>query len=188
MNIDPVYKKFVSKLNKRHIDVMTSTDFIVEGQDLLAEFMATNIEPPDSSKNEKKEALPLFPEPKERKGKKQPPPNYLIILDDLGTEYRHPSVAQLLKTNRHYHAKVIVSSQHATDLDPASRRQLDYILLLGGIPRDKLALIYNSGDFNVSLDDFIGLYLNATAEKYSFLYCDITGGMYRHNFSKLYQI
>lgn len=188
VNKDPVYKKLIAKLNKRHIDVMTSTDFVVDGQDLLAEFMATNTEPADSSKKEAAEKLPLFPEPKEGKGKKQPPPNFLIILDDLGTECRHPSVAQLLKTNRHYHAKVIVSSQHATDLDPASRRQLDYILMLGGIPRDKLALIYNSGDFNVSLDDFIGLYLNATAEKYSFLYCDITGGMYRHNFSKLYQI
>ena len=75
-----------------------------------------------------------------------------------------------------------------TDLDPASRRQLDYILLLGGIPRDKLTLIYNSGDFNIQLNEFIDMYGDATAAKYSFLYADITGGTYRKNFNKQYSI
>lgn len=61
VNKDPVYKKLVSKLNKRHIDVMTSTDFVVDGQDLLAEFMATNTElnPADSRILEKSVVIPL---------------------------------------------------------------------------------------------------------------------------------
>ena len=183
VNKDPVYKKLIKMLTKRNIDTVASTDFIVDGIDMLAEFMANKTEKPDEKPQVKLE-LDLFPEPPVKKSKKKAiDPNYLVILDDLGTECRQPSVAQLLKTNRHYHAKVIISSQHATDLDPASRRQLDYMLLLGGIPRDKLALIYNSGDFNIQLNEFIDLYGDATAVKYSFMYCKITGGTYRKNFN-----
>ena len=190
VNKDPVYKKLIKMLTKRNIDTVASTDFMVDGIDLLAEFMANNTGEKPAEKPEEKLQLDLFPEPPPpRKSKKKAiEPNYLVILDDLGTECRHPSVTQLLKTNRHYHAKVIISSQHATDLDLASRRQLDYMLLLGGIPRDKLTLIYNSGDFNIQLNEFIDLYGDATAVKYSFMYCDITGGTYRKNFNKQYSI
>ena len=196
VNKDPVYKKLIKMLSKRNIDTVASTDFMVDGIDLLAEFMGNNTEsqPGDNRTDNSRPAPPLgpdlFPEPPppRKSNKKAIEPNYLVILDDLGTECRHPSVTQLLKTNRHYHAKVIVSSQQVTDLDPASRRQLDYMLLLGGIPRDKLTLIYNSGDFNITLDEFVSLYGDATSVKYSFLYCDITGGTYRRNFNKQYSI
>ena len=135
-------------LTKRNIDTFTSTDFIVDGIDMLAEFMANKTEKPDEKPQLKLE-LDLFPEPPVKKSKKKAiEPNYLVILDDLGTECRHPSVTQLLKTNRHYHAKILVSSQQVTDLDPASRRQLDYMLLLGGIPRDKLTLIYTIAEIS----------------------------------------
>jgi hypothetical protein len=204
VNKDPVYKKLIKMLTKRNIDTVASTDFMVDGIDLLAEFMANNTsEKPAETPKEEKLKLDLFPEPPRiaeqsdalfhnasprKSSKKAIEPNYLVILDDLGTECRHPSVTQLLKTNRHYHAKVIVSSQQVTDLDPASRRQLDYMLLLGGIPRDKLTLMYNSGDFNIQLNEFLDLYGDATEAKYSFLYCDITGGTYRKNFNKQYSI
>ena len=190
VNKDPVYKKLIKMLTKRNIDTVASTDFMVDGIDLLAEFMANNTGEKPAEKQEEKLKLDLFPEPPQprKSNKKAIEPNYLVILDDLGTECRHPSVTQLLKTNRHYHAKVIVSSQQVTDLDPASRRQLDYMLLLGGIPRDKLTLIYNSGDFNITLDEFVSLYGDATSVKYSFLYCDITGGTYRKNFNKQYSV
>ena len=36
---------------------------------------------------------------------------YLIIFDDISTELTNPHVSQLLKTNRHYKSKVIISSQ-----------------------------------------------------------------------------
>jgi hypothetical protein len=49
-------------------------------------------------------------------------------------------------------------------------------------------MIYNSGDFNIQLNEFIDMYADATHDKYNFLYADITGGTYRKNFNKEYRI
>ena len=51
----------------------------------------------------------IFPkdEPIERKQKKFSP-EYVFIFDDLGNDLRNRSITQLLKTSRHYKAKVIV--------------------------------------------------------------------------------
>ena len=41
VNKDPVYKKMIKMLSKRNIDTVASTDFMVDGIDLLAEFMGS---------------------------------------------------------------------------------------------------------------------------------------------------
>ena len=41
MNKDPVYKKLIKMLSKRNVDTVASTDFMVDGIDLLAEFMGS---------------------------------------------------------------------------------------------------------------------------------------------------
>jgi hypothetical protein len=48
----------------------------------------------------------------------------------------------LLKWNRHYKAKVIISSQWLHDLLPESRKQIDLFLIFKGFPAKKLAEIY----------------------------------------------
>ena len=121
-------------------------------------------------------------------------PEYFIIMDDLSNEIRHPSVGHLLKRNRHFRSKVIISSQYLHDLPPGSIQQLDYILLWPGIPHkttgpeNKLKKIHNSLDLSISYPLFEKLYDNATEEKYNFLYVDIRNEKYRHNFNKAYRV
>ena len=93
----------------------------------------------------------------------------------------------MLKTNRHYKSKCIISSQYVNDLVPMARRQIDYYLLFGGINEQKLKEIYMNADLNISEDHYIKLYLDATNEKYNFFYID-TNGEYRRNFNQKYLI
>lgn len=109
-------------------------------------------------------------------------PEIVFVFDDLGSDLKTPSIDQLLKTNRHFKCKVILSSQYIHDLSPQSRRQLDYALLFGGHSLEKLEIIYKDLDLAVPLQDFIELYKEATKVKYSFLYIDVKENTYRENF------
>lgn len=61
-------------------------------------------------------------EPKEKKKKskksKYLAPEYMIIFDDLSSELKSRSLLSLLKFNRHFKAKLIISSQWLHDLLP----------------------------------------------------------------------
>jgi hypothetical protein len=109
-------------------------------------------------------------------------PKYIIIMDDLSMELKNPSIAHLLKTNRHYKCKVILSSQYLNDIQPMSRRQIDYYILFGGMSLPKLQELYNNADLSVSFDDFVALYNQATEAKYNFLYVDSVCSTFRKNF------
>ena len=116
----------------------------------------------------------------------KPYPEYIIVMDDLGSEMRDPAVTQLLKTNRHYNTMVIMSSQALTDLNKPARSQLDYMLIFPKIPTDKLKDIKEDLNLSIDLDKFIDIYNIATSEKYNFLYIGRTGPEeeYRKNFNE----
>ena len=111
-------------------------------------------------------------------------PEYLFVFDDLGQDLRHNSVSQLLKTNRHHKAKVILSSQWVTDLHPQAIKQLDYCLLFRSFSHDKLEKIHELLDLGNSLPEFLALYAYATAEPFQFLYIDVRNEKYRKNFNE----
>jgi hypothetical protein len=121
-------------------------------------------------------------EEKPRRSKYQEP-EYMFILDDLSTEIKNPSVAALLKINRHFHSKTILSSQFLNDLKPDARLQLDYYLLFKGLPRLKIDDVYSKADLSLPLDDFNKMYHFATEEPYSFLYIDVRKDKFRRNFN-----
>ena len=112
-------------------------------------------------------------------------PEYVIIFDDLSLELKDKNIAHLLKTNRHYKSKVIISSQYINDLLPEARKQMDYVLLFGGHNVAKLEEIYNWSDLNISFEEFVNIYKKATKEKYNFLYIDTNNSEFRRNFSDL---
>jgi len=121
--------------------------------------------------------------PRKRKSK-YIAPEYIFVLDDLADELRLKSVYKLLSTNRHYKCKVILSNQWLRSIQPNSRRQLDYLLLLQGHSDEKLIEIYNELDLTIDLQCFIKMYKQITYNKrYSFLYVDILDGNYRQNFN-----
>jgi hypothetical protein len=115
-------------------------------------------------------------------------PEYLIILDDLSTELKSTSLVSLLKKNRHYKAKLIVSSQYWNDLNPASRKQMDNILIFRSIPDNKLKEIYHDADLSIAYDKFVKIYRNATKDPFSFLYIDCNDSSFRRNFNLKYII
>jgi len=126
-------------------------------------------------------------EKKERKEKYRSP-EYLIILDDLSSELKSKSLVSLLKKNRHFKAKIIVSSQYLNDLLPESRKQQDYFLIFKGQPKAKLEEIRRDGDVGLEEEEFRDVYQFATEERYSFLYIDTHNNTFRRNFNYLVQI
>lgn len=125
--------------------------------------------------------------PKKRKNKFRAP-EYLIILDDMSNELKSKTLVRLLKMNRHFFIKLLVSTQYPKDCLPESIKQMDYALLFKGESEDKLLKLHKDFDLAIEFEVFKQLYHNATAEKYNFLYIDIREERYRKNFNKEYDL
>lgn len=122
---------------------------------------------------------------KNKKPKKKISPKYIVIFDDISAELKDKNIAVLLKQNRHYKSKIIISSQYILDILPEARNQIQYYLIFGGINEQKLFEIYKNANLNIDFDEFMKMYEDATSTPYNFFYvstyCD-----YRHNFNKNY--
>ena len=128
----------------------------------------------------------------EEEEKEKPPkyrsPEYVIVLDDLANELKSTSITTLLKKNRHFRCKILLSSQYLNDLLPSARKQLDYFILFRGHPRSKIDEIHRDADVSIPADQFHQVYKFATQEPYSFLYVDCTLGTFRRNFNTLIRL
>ena len=128
----------------------------------------------ESDSEEEEEALPKYRSPE-----------YIFVLDDLSRECRLPSVSTLLKKNRHFKAKVIISSQYPNDLQPEAAMQLDYWILFKDHTRKKVDEIHALTDSSLDADEFYKLYKFATEQPFAFLYVDRIDGTFRRNFNSL---
>jgi hypothetical protein len=126
--------------------------------------------------------------PKEQKQKPRPQrtPELCFIFDDLGEACRNPTLTQLMKTNRHYKALVIILSQSFTDLTPSARKQIDQCLVFKGLNLEKLKGLYRDLDPSCDFETFKELYDDATAEKYAFLNVDTRNATFKRNFDYQY--
>ena len=198
---DDSYKEIRKYLEKKNIEFDSYTEIKEDKIDhlktLIDELQADYVEDEksDSEKEEKYKPLILhFGEDdkeitfKIRKYKpKKIAPQIIIVFDDMSAEIRNnPSIKKLLKQNRHYKIKVIISSQYVNDLLPESRSQIDVWLLFAGHNIEKLKEIYNASDPIIPFEKFVELYEDATKEKHNFFYIDKNNCQYRKNFSHLY--
>lgn len=119
-----------------------------------------------------------------KKEKKHDYVDYILVADDLSSELKDKAFASLLKKNRHFKMVNVLSSQYYLDLDKSGRMNVDYILIWGGQPEEKLRSIHKESDMSISFEDFKKMYDMATAEKYKFLYCDIRNDKFRICFDK----
>ena len=127
--------------------------------------------------------------PKKKKSKsKYLAPEYMIIFDDLSSELKSRSLLSLLKFNRHFKAKLIISSQWLHDLLPESRKQIDLWLVFRGFPDKKLAEIYKDCDCAVPFETFVQIYKKATKKPHSFMYIDTRADEFRRNFDSKFII
>jgi len=126
---------------------------------------------------------------KEHKMKDVQTPKYVIIFDDISAEMKNNGVlASLIKMNRHHKVLTVISSQYPKDIKPEVRSNIDVIILLGGHNEDKLRMIHELIDTNLSFGKFWDMYLDATNNKYGFLYIDKSNGVFRRNFTEKYSI
>jgi hypothetical protein len=111
--------------------------------------------------------------------------NYMVILDDMTKQLRRSEevLEELVKTNRHYKIRVLVSSQYLHDLKPEVIEQMDYIIMFGRIPDKKLERMHDLLNLSVDYDDFLRMYQAATDEKYHFLYIDTRNEEFRRDFT-----
>jgi hypothetical protein len=113
---------------------------------------------------------------------------YVIVLDDLSTELKTKSLVGLLKKNRHFQSSILVSSQYLNDLDPQSRKQIDYWLIYKGATEEKLETIYKDADISIPFEEFKEIYQDATEEPYNFLYVDVRNDQFRKNYNEKYNV
>lgn len=117
-------------------------------------------------------------------------PDWIFIIDDCGDEARNKYLQQLMKTNRHYKAMILIASQHLNDLAPASIKQLQYIFLFARFSFDKLNELYKSLQLSIDFEKFVQLYNDATSVPYGFLYIgrEPSGDKFRKGFTEQYMI
>lgn len=126
-------------------------------------------------------------EKKEYKPKKLSP-EVVFIFDDVSNQLSSPVVSSLLKKNRHFKSKTLISSQYIHDLRPEAIQQLDYMLMFPNIPLQKLDIIHKQLDLAIDLKTFIEIYKIATNERYHFLNISIRDEKYRKDFNYEFQL
>jgi hypothetical protein len=214
---DRTWTNIVNYWKKKSHDVLTYNDILDDGENVLDEFtksqnsneeqigsgthtvqQITKTQIPIIDRNNGVRRFQTIIEQKQVGGsveEKKPKtkvlyPEYIIVLDDLGARMRDGSLTQLLKTNRHYKTKVIMSAQNITDLQPAAIGQLDYTLVFGRVPDDKIERLREQLDLGISEEKFLNLYKDATSQPYQFLYIERMDGVdnYRKGFNEQYNI
>ena len=127
-------------------------------------------------------------EKKKKKESKYLVPKIIFVFDDFSTELKDPSVTKLIKENRHFKSKTIISSQYLLDLDISARKNIDYFLVFKN-QLDKIKYLYqNAGINSISYEQLEAMYKEAVSKPYSFFYVDTRQEKFRQNFDKQFNV
>ena len=123
---------------------------------------------------------------KKEKKEKKAAPDYLIIFDDISKELRNKKeVETLLKQNRHYRSKTIISSQYPYDIVPSARQQIDFWCIFGGFNEEKIKKVFPELDiFNLDFEKFYMIYKMVTSEPHHFFYVNRVQNELRKDFNQ----
>jgi len=202
LNNDPSWRAIQKFCEDKGIPFHGSTSLMDDGIDELDALMQTlqkkaaDVEGVGESKTPlPPTAFPCMtmdaaPEEKKRKPPKTKyrAPELIIILDDLADELKKKSVATLLKKNRHFKSKVIISSQWLNDIPPDALGQMSLVCLFRGFSVEKLEEFHSKARLSLPLEQFIELYRDATSIDYGFLTIDTDNNTYRKRFDLQYLI
>ena len=193
---DDSYRHIIKYMNKKKIEHQEFTNLYDDKNNILREFMQ-NLAAQSDSDNSDTESDPEPPDPlamsvllhhqtdkiQKKKVSKYTTPEFIFIFDDMRSQNRDKAVSDLITTNRHYKAMVIVSTQFVTDFTPTSWANLDYALLFPKLPTERLPLIREAlGLAKISLEDFMKSYADATDAEHNFLYIDMDNEELKRNF------
>ena len=118
---------------------------------------------------------------KERK-EKLLSPEVVFVFDDQGKGLRNQTLSTLITRNRHFLCKTIICSQYLHQLQPESIANLDYVVMFGQTPVEKLVRLHELLEVPVTYDHFYNMYMQATEKKYNFLWMS-SDGEFRKNFN-----
>lgn len=186
---DITYKRITDYLEGREIEYEIFTSIVEEGTNVIKQIVDELNHEAQEKEEEPVKPIIIEAGEKERPVRKPRKPKYLapehiFIFDDLGSTLRDKAIDSLLKVNRHYKSKVLISSQYLNDLSPQARLQLDYVLLFKGLPLEKLGQIYKDIDLSIDFETFLKYYEIATNAKFSFLYISVRDEKYRITFDR----
>ena len=191
VNKDKTYSMIKKYCKSKDIEFQGFTSLTEDGENILQTLVEQlQKEKPEDEEEEDKPKMKSIilcdsdeeDKPKKRKYKYRVP-EYLFILDDLSTELNTPAVTALLKKNRHFKSKIIISNQYWNDLSKSGRKNLDYMIIFGAQPKEKMLEMHKELDLSTSFDKFYEIYKYATEERYNFLYIDVVNEEYRRNFN-----
>jgi hypothetical protein len=154
-------------------DSVAFTDPSLDPNLQIAEEGREFIKPKDAEKKKKKQ---------KGKGSSLIAPSYIFIFDDLASELQNKVLTQLLKKNRHFRSKIIISSQNFKDIAKQGRAQIDYLVLFRGLSADRQKQIHSEMCNFVPFKEFVDSYLNATHPKFGFLKVDRVNDEISSNF------
>lgn len=191
---DPGYRYIFKYFKKRGNPILKYTSIIEDKVDRLTELLNT-MKIQDDDDEEPKEKIKYISvdddddDDNERKRKpKKIAPEIVFIFDDLGKAMRIESFSTLIKTNRHYLCKTLISSQNVKDIQPDARENIDELILFKGIKKKLLETIYEDFNLKLPLETFLDIYYKATEGKYSFLTINTKEHEYRQNFDSQFMI
>jgi hypothetical protein len=199
LNNDANWRTIRKMCEDRGIPFIGSTSLMNDGVDEL-EALIHSLQKKAADEDEKDEAPPRTPFPclpvgaaTESKTRKPPrtkyqAPELIIILDDLADELKKTSVATLLKKNRHFKSKVIISSQWLNDIPPTALGQMSLVCLFRGFSVEKLEEFHSKARLSLPLEEFITMYKDATSDDFGFLCIDTDNNTYRKKFDQAYTL
>jgi hypothetical protein len=206
---DPTWKSITKFLKDRGNELQIYTSIKEQGQDMLEDILKELEDESMQQEHAEEEALNQETQVLERfvmpalkiydsENEEEPNPNrkprmpskksaeMFFIFDDLSSQMRLPSLSKLIKTNRHYKSKVIISSQYSNDLQPEVIKNLDYLLLFGRNKIEKLQHLHQTVDMSLEFDKFLEVYRDATSVPYSFLWFETSSEECRKGFNQKY--
>ncbi len=196
-NKDENWKEIKQWLDDREMNVHFFNSLIEDKVNMLelilSDMNESESEHEEEEEEEEEEKICSFQEDNKciavklkKKKPKKIAPKVMFIFDDFSGELKDANVSELVKHNRHYKSKVIISSQYPNDLIPGARFQIDYWILFKGHSEEKLAEIFSYMNLPIKLEEFKNLYYDATKEKYNFFYVDKNNVDFRKNFNSRY--
>jgi len=191
-NTDPAWIAIKTWLEEHEIPHTFYTEIVSpKGVNMLQTYIEAFKEVPEEPEEEEKPKAVKYDDVdpelsvkvRKKRAKKYQTPAYFFVFDDMSAELRNSNISVFLKQHRHWKTKVLISSQGAKDIRPDSVKQIDYLLLFGGL-QDNLKELYEKLYNFTDYETFEKCYKFATAEKYNFLYIDFKAGEFRKNFNE----
>jgi hypothetical protein len=217
VNNDATFKKMKKMLKEKKCNVTSYTDFILDdGSNVIEEFLhLMSKDAVDEDGNKKDDDISEIPRSfadfgqynhliknedgkKKKKPTKENPnkkicPETIIVIDDMSTACRHPSISRLLTKNRHYKLKVFISCHSVVNLDPMGLRMIDVFMLYPNLSEERIQEVSEKVGISFKSDTkkhkkLYDIYCDATREPYNFLYIDRNNCTYRKIFNQLYEL